>query len=225
MRPVDKGHAPQAYLAYGEAQPDLVAALGRYCSYCGRFIAEGIAVEHKRPKTRYPNEQLIWSNFLLACSNCNSCKGHPRVRLNAYLWPDTDNTLLAICYGTGGLVHSARALSKRVRRTTNRTIRLLGLDRHPGSYRRPSDRDYRWLDRKNQWEKAVLFREQLGVYDTPEQRAAIVLAANDGIFSIWWCVFTGDVDMRRRLRLAFPGTAASCFDRNENLMARVGGQV
>ncbi len=225
MRPVNKGIAPQVYLEYGSAQPDLIAAIGRYCSYCGRFIAEGIAVEHKRPRKRYPAEQLLWLNFLLACSNCNSSKGHGKTKLTKYLWPDTDNTLRAISYGPGGVVRASRAVSRRARRRTNSTIRLLGLDRHPGGARPPTDRDYRWLDRRNQWDKAQLFRSQLGEYDTADQRNAVVQAARDGVFSIWWHVFSGDVDMRRRLRLAFPGTDAASFDLNENPIARPGGQV
>lgn len=199
--------------------------MGRYCSYCGRFIPAGIAVEHKRPKKRYPTESLLWSNFLLACVNCNSCKGHGRIVLLDYLWPDTDNTLRAFNYLPGGLVRCVQPLPKRIRRTANRTIHLHGLDRHPGAYYKPTDRDYRWLDRKGQWDMAALLRLQLSQFDTPGQRDAIVLVAQDGIFAIWWTVFNGDVDMRRRLRQAFVGTHGASFDANENLVPRVGGQV
>ena len=45
-------------------------------------------------------------------------------------------------------------------------------------------------------------------------------AASRGMFSIWWTVFVGDVDMRQRLRKAFVGTHAASFDANENLRAR-----
>jgi len=225
MRPVERGAPPNAYTDYALAQPDLIAVLGRYCSYCGRFIAEGIAVEHKRSKKRYLSERLLWPNFLLACSNCNSSKGHKKIRLNEFLWPDTDNTLRAICYAAGGVVRSSRLLPSRIRRRANKTIRLLGLDRQPGGHHGVTDRDYRWLDRRNQWDKAELFRQQLLVYDTVAQRGAIIQAAQDGIFSVWWSVFAGDTDMRRRLREAFPGTAGSCFDPNEDLLARPGGQI
>ena len=46
-----------------------------------------------------------------------------------------------------------------------------------------------------------------------------------GMFCIWWTVFDGDVDMRRRLREAFTGTHAASFDVNENPVPRVGGQL
>src|SRR5689334_1077226 len=72
MRPVEKGLAPGPFASYGEALPELWARLGRFCSYCGRHIPSGLAVEHKRPRTRYPQEVLLWSNFLLGCLNCNS---------------------------------------------------------------------------------------------------------------------------------------------------------
>ena len=71
MRPVNKGIAPDDYEEPGEAQRALTDQIGRFCSYCGRFIPEGIHVEHKRPESRYPDERLSWENFLLACSNCN----------------------------------------------------------------------------------------------------------------------------------------------------------
>jgi hypothetical protein len=35
---------------------------GRFCSYCERKIASGIAVEHKRPKKKYPLYELEWDN-------------------------------------------------------------------------------------------------------------------------------------------------------------------
>lgn len=225
MRPVYKGNAPQAYAIHSDAQPDLAAAIGRFCSYCGRFVTEGIHVEHKRPQVHYPAEALMWSNFLLACGNCNGSKGHRRMQLSSYFWPDMDNTMRAFEYLPGGIIRKARALPKRLRRKATRTIRLLGLDKMPGAHYPPTDRDHRWRDRRTQWDKAMLFRDQLREYDTPGQREAAIAAAADGIFSIWWTVFAGDMDMRRRLRRAFPGTHIGCFDANEDLLPRVGGQV
>jgi hypothetical protein len=87
----------------------------------------------------------------------------------------------------------------------------------------PSDRDYRWEDRREEWNKAVLFRDGLRAYDTLVQRGLVQAAANKGMFSVWWTVFDGDLDMRRRLRNAFEGTDPSCFDTNEGLVKR--GQV
>jgi len=50
-------------------------------------------------------------------------------------------------------------------------------------------------------------------------------ALGRGLFSVWWTVFLGDADMRRRLRQAFLGTDPGSFDANEDLQPRAGGQV
>jgi hypothetical protein len=102
---------------------------------------------------------------------------------------------------------------------------MLGLDKHPGHHREPTDRDYRWADRREQWQKAVTAREQLRWYDTPEQRFMIIQFAKDGIFSIWMEVFKDDVDMRQRLINAFPGTASDCFDVHCKAIVRLGGKI
>jgi hypothetical protein len=69
-------------------------------------------------------------------------------------------------------------------------------------------------------------RVRLVANNTLEVRELIVEnAVGRGMFSIWWTVFAGDIDMRRRLRQAFVGTNAASFDVNEDLLPRVGGQV
>ncbi len=40
----------------------------------------------------------------------------------------------------------------------------------------------------------------------------IQLAKATGFWSVWMTVFSEDVDMRRRLIAAFPGTSRACFD-------------
>ncbi|MCO6465094.1 MAG: HNH endonuclease [Bradyrhizobiaceae bacterium] len=225
MRPIAKGAAPRTYAKYGDAQPDLVNAIDRFCSYCERHIAAAIHVEHKRPKKSHPLLELEWSNFLLACPNCNPTKGNFKVRLRRYLWPDDDNTLLAFTYHAGGVVRANRVLPKKLRSKANRTLQMYGLHKRPGGHVEPSDRDYRWEDRRQEWDKAVLFRQQLQNHDTPSQRALVEAAATRGMFSVWWTVFDGDVDMRRRLREAFVGTDPTSFDAWEQAVARPGGQL
>lgn len=225
MRPVNKGPAPRAFAKYGEALPELWDRLGRFCSYCGRFVASGLAVEHKRPRSRYPEEELAWANFLLGCCNCNSGKGHRRVSLRRYLWPDTDNTLRAFDYLQDGRLRASRSIGKRLRRKANRTIRLLGLDKHPGGHRESTDRDLRWSDRRLEWAKALQCKADLLSHDTLRQRELIVTLASNGIFSVWWAAFVGDPDMRSRLRAAFVGTCSNSFDSAGNLQSRPGGQL
>lgn len=225
MRPVDKGAPPRVFLTYGEALPDLWARVGRFCSYCGRFVPSGLAVEHKRPWSRYPAEKLAWTNFLLGCLNCNSSKAHPKVNSARFLWPDTDNTLRAFTYTSDGRVRAERSMPKRLRRKANRTLFLLGLDKHPGAHREPTDRDLRWSDRRMEWAKASQCKADLLAYDTPQQRDLIVKLAENGNFSVWWTVFAGDLDMRSRLRAAFVGTCPNSFDAGGNLKPKQGGQI
>lgn len=93
MRPVDKGAAPAVYTRYQDAGPDLQVRIGDYCNYCERQIETNLAVEHVRPKSHVAALRTDWTNFLLACVNCNSSKGDTPVNLPDYFWPDADNTL------------------------------------------------------------------------------------------------------------------------------------
>jgi hypothetical protein len=107
------------------------------------------------------------------------------------------------------------------------TIALTGLDKFPGNPgREPTTSDRRWLRRHEIWQMAQRDRSRLLANNTIEVRELIVEnALGRGMFSIWWTVFAGDIDMRRRLREAFVGTHIASFDANENLVARVGGQL
>lgn len=60
---------------YGFSRFDLISAIGSYCSYCELPISSVPAVEHRLPKAYFPALFLNWSNFLLACTLCNSTKG------------------------------------------------------------------------------------------------------------------------------------------------------
>ena len=229
MRPVDKGAAPALYANYREAGSDLQIRLGDYCSYCERQIETHLAVEHVQPKSHVPALATIWSNFLLGCVHCNSSKGDAQINLPDYFWPDNDNTLLAFEYIRGGLVESNPALPTPTRATAQATIELVGLDKDPGNprlNRRPSTSDRRWLRRVQAWQLAEECRQRLAVNNSQEVRALIVEnALGRGMFSIWWTVFAGEVDMRRRLRQAFLGTDPASFDATENVQPRAGGQV
>lgn len=227
MRPVDKGAAPGVYTKYQDAGPALQARLGDYCSYCERQIETHLAVEHIQPKSDVPALCTTWSNFLLGCSNCNSSKGDTSVCPSDYLWPDCDNTLRAFHYVRGGLVLASPTMAPAITAKAQATIALIGLDKYPGNQgREPTSSDRRWLKRQLLWQLAEKDRQRLAANDTPEVRELIVEnAIARGMFSIWWTAFAGDVEMRRRLREAFLGTDAGCFDTNEDLVARDGGQV
>lgn len=227
MRPVDKGPAPAVYARYQDAGPDLRARLGDYCSYCERQIETNLAVEHVQPKSRVLALRTDWANFLLGCVNCNSSKGSTPINMMDYLWPDADNTLRAFEYLRGGMILPDAALAPDLSTKAQATIGLVGLDRYPGNAgREPTLADLRWLRRQQAWEMAAHYRGRLATQDTEALREAIAdVATGRGEFSIWWTVFSGDTDMRRRLREAFIGTHGASFDVNENPVPRAGGQL
>lgn len=227
MRPVDKGAAPAAYASYQDAGPDLQARLGDYCSYCERQIETHLAVEHVQSKVRRASLRNRWGNFLLGCVHCNSSKGKKRIALRDYFWPDRDNTLRAFDYVKGGLVLPCATLNAAERGKAQGTMALTGLDKYPGNAgREPTVSDRRWQRRYEIWQLAEKDRARLADQDTPVVRELIVENATArGMFSIWWTVFTGDTDMRRRLREAFVGTHGASFDANENTVPRAKGQL
>ena len=227
MRPVDKGAAPAVYARYQDASLDLMDRLGDYCSYCERQIETHLAVEHVQPKVRRTTLRNSWANFLLGCVHCNSSKGKKRVALRDYFWPDRDNTLRAFEYGDDGLVRPHANLAAVDQARARDTIALTGLDKFPGNPgREPTGSDRRWRRRQEIWQLANRDRARLASQDTAVVRELIVEnAVARGMFSIWWTVFAGDIDMRRRLREAFIGTHGASFDINEDLVPRAGGQL
>jgi hypothetical protein len=227
MRPVDKGASPVAtYSNYAAALPELEQRLGRYCSYCERYIATHLAVEHVQAKSLVPSLELTWANFLLACVNCNSCKGDTPVIVSDYFWPDCDNTLRAFEYRSGGVVETHSALTAPVRAKAQASAALVGLDRVPGAATPPTQNDLRWLKRFETWRKANEALRRLSQTDTVELREQIVdTAIATGLFSIWWTVFAAHANMQSRLRAAFVGTCTNSFDASGNLQSRPGGQL
>lgn len=226
MRPIKKGDAPRVFTKYQQAGRPLKALLGRFCSYCERFMSSGLAVEHKRPRAKYKLEELEWSNFLLSCHNCNSGKGHGRISLGRYLWPDVDNTFRAFQYDSEGGVRVNRNIPKRLRRKAQRTLQLLGLNRHRMHPARLSGDDYRWSDRRLAWQKAESMRQQLEEYNTPAQVDRVILSQkNSGMVSIAAEVFKGHPRVRRRLLADVEGTDMDCFDAAGRPLPRAGGQI
>ena len=227
MRPVDKGVAPAGYARYQDAGPDLRARLGDYCSYCERQIETNLAVEHIQPKSLVPALITDWNNFLLACANCNSTKGDSPINLVDYFWPHTDNPLRAFVYFPGGLIGPHSRLLQAEATKAAATLELTGLDHYPGNPGKvPTISDQRWRRRLEIWQLANKGRSRLAEQNTVVVRELIVEnAIARGMFSIWWTVFAGDIDMRRRLREAFTGTHGASFDIDENPVPRIGGQL
>lgn len=232
MRPIDKGADRGSFSKYQDAQQPLIEQLGEYCSYCERWLATSIAVEHKKPKKKYPEDELQWNNFLLSCANCNSTKQGDEINLDEFIWPDTDNTFRAFIYDEEGRVIPKQDFSDaKINQKIYATWEMLGLNRHEDVYFfqgvvEPTDKDKRYIHRKTEWQRAVGKKNGLATKDTEERRNEI---ANDalqrGMFSIWMTVFSDDADMKRRFIAAFKGTASDCFDENGNPCHRPNGQI
>lgn len=227
MRPVERGDAPQVFTAYRDAYPYLVERMGDYCSYCERQIETHLAVEHVQPKNPVPALENEWTNFLLGCVNCNSSKGDNPVTLIDYLWPDSENTLSAFTYSKGGIVSPNEGLNPGMATKASATIQLVGLDKYPGNPgREPTVSDLRWQRRREAWQKAEYCRNLVQENDCEQVRSLIVeVAKGRGMYSIFWTVFEADTDIKKRLREAFSGTSCACFDDDEGLVPRPGGQI
>lgn len=232
MRPVDRGDVPKdenddpvEYDDYKDARDDLIERMGDYCSYCEISLHSQIDVEHVVPKSLDPTLELEWTNFLLACKNCNSTKLNKPVVIDQFYWPERDNTLRAFFYEKDlppqlteddADIDAARA---------QRTLDLTGLNRdatHPNL----SDRDRRWLKRINAWSKALEVKTLIALNDTDQMRQlALMVAKGVGFWSVWFAVFNEDIDMCRRLIDGFHGTEKLCFADDMTLEPRPGGSI
>jgi hypothetical protein len=229
MRPVDRGPVPlvdgvnpRVYDHYRDARDELIARIGDYCSYCEMAFPVP-AVEHVQPKSLQPGLERVWDNFLLGCTSCNSIKGDKPVTLADYYWPDAGNTARAFVYDTDEPPRVNPAVADQAR--ARRTLDLTGLDRVPG-HPDYSERDRRWIKRREVWGIALRSHQQLQQNDSPALREQIVYTAiSRGFFSVWMTVFRADTEMRCRLINAFRGTSSSCFNREGNPVLRPGGAI
>lgn len=229
MRPVkrpdllDEQRNHKTFTDYQNARPELIAAFGEYCSYCEMHLDASLAVEHVQPKSLHPGLALLWDNFLLGCSNCNSIKNDKDPGLGNCLWPDRDNTLIAFLYTEGGVVEVNPALNSKQYALAQELMDLVGLDR---KVENATASDRRWVNRLDAWGKAERALARLAKRDDNEFREQIVeTAESKGYWSVWMTVFGHDVDMRQRLINAMPGTAKTCFDAQTNALSRVHGFV
>lgn len=225
MRPIRRGTSPQTtdFSDYTKAKPELVSRLGRYCSYCERPLSTHIAVEHIQPKNgnyAFPHLVGTWTNFLLACVNCNSAKSDKKVVLADVFLPDRDNTFYTFSYPQDGTVIPSAAIKTNPYFYTiaKKTLELTGLDKKIIATTDANGKQIA-LDRVSQrletWGIALEAQRDINLepYNQALRRSTVHLALATGFFSIWMTVFIHDTDMRNRLIDAFPGTRASgCFD-------------
>lgn len=206
------------------ARGELIARLGEYCSFCESRLQSSLAVEHILPQLHNPGSALDWTNFLLACVNCNSTKGHQPINPGSYYWPDRDNTARALAYAADGVVRPAPGLTASQKQVAERTLALTGLDKLPTKNPKASDR--RWMHRSEAWGRAERARDCLQAHDSEVMRESIVAQATAyGFWSIWMTVFAADMDMRRRFIAAFNGCSTTCFDAGTQPVQRPGGAL
>jgi len=206
---------------YADAKSELVSRLGRYCSYCERIVATGLAVEHIQPKGLPAYAHLVgqWENFLLACGNCNSIKSKKEVVLKNILLPDRDNTFAAFDYPRDGRVTPSNAvIAAGLEAMAQATLALTGLDKRIAVTLDANGKQValdRVAQRLEAWGMAIdAHVDVIGpMGNEAVRKGAIRTAQTSGFFSIWMTVFQNDADMCHRLIDAFDGTRASqCFD-------------
>ena len=204
--PVDDAGNPKRFHPYGKAKADLSGRLGEYCSYCER--PGDLHVEHVVPRSRRPDLEDEWSNFLLGCGNCNSIKRDRNESRNGYVWPDRDDTQAAFEYFPGGIVKVKADLPGPVRTKAANLFDLVGLGRRPRNDQDAKDprwaRDPRWRKRRSAWGYAEFARKKLE--EGADIDLVIMLARAVGFWSVWMAVFANHPQVRSRLQRCFPGT-------------------
>lgn len=224
MRPVQRGPSPQAdpFDPYETAKEPLLARLGLYCSYCERRINTNLAVEHIQPKglAAYAHLETSWTNFLLACVNCNSTKGHQDVDPADVLLPDRDNTFMAYEYTIDGKVGVRNGLNVQLANQARALLALTGLDRDVYQVVDENGKQI-VVDRvsKRIESMAIALDQAADIAADPDnlalRRATARMAFCDGSFSVWMTAFAHDGDMQERFIEIFPGTRESgCFGPN-----------
>jgi len=240
LRPIRRGESPtgnETYSPYQSAKKDLIDKLssgwnnGRhiasYCNYCERPIYTNLAVEHIIPKNgEFGNSELKekWSNFLLACVNCNSTKGAKEVLFYNLFLPDRDNTFYAFEYTADGMIKPRDTLSGTNKARVNITLKLLGLDletkKNFSSVGNVIAQD-RVAQRIEVWGIA---EESLCDYlndinNLATKKLIVKLMLSSGFFSVWMTVFKDYSEMKNLFIDAIHGTRESgCFDDEANCL-------
>jgi len=228
MRPIVRGDVPKnadgttkVYSAYQNARGDLIDQIGEYCSYCNMHLDASLAVEHVQPKDHRPALELEWTNFLLACTNCNSTKGKKIVdetNINTFFWADVHNTHIPFVYEKDGKVRINPKLTDRQKIKAQNMLDLVGLQKYPNT-QNASDR--RWKNRKEAYEQAIEHLKDLEEATKkgariPLIKVLVTAAYNKGFFSVWFTVFKDHDDVKKALIERFTGTCKECFDENNH---------
>jgi uncharacterized protein (TIGR02646 family) len=213
MRPIDKSlfiSNQVSYIPYGEAKPDLIAAIGKYCSYCEREgFSSALDVEHIEDKDTHPALTYLWSNFLLSCKNCNSIKNAKEIDFGNILLPYLDNTYSPFEYLESGFIKIKNDLGDSLMNKASELIQLIGLDRYP-NHPKYSRKDNRWEERKQAWEISKKYKNKYKC-GSCDIETIVDLSLNIGFWSIWMNAFTEFPEVQKELILRFSGTNQTYF--------------
>ncbi len=213
MRPVDKTRYTTnqvEYNPYGDAKPDLIAAIGKFCSYCEREgFSSALDVEHIEDKDAHPDKKFLWDNFLLACKNCNSIKGTKEIDFPNIILPHLQNTFSPFEYLESGLIKIKDEVVEPSRSRVVALVELVGLDRRPG-HPRYSTKDDRWQERKQAWELSQKYRQKY-IAGKCDIETIIDLSLTNGFWSIWMSTFEDFLEVQRELIDSFQGTRLELF--------------
>ncbi|QTD51067.1 HNH endonuclease [Sulfidibacter corallicola] len=244
---MEKGLCPSQWRAgesdlskdYGDAKVYLVERIGPYCSYCELFIGLGAnrAIEHKIAKAYRPSLRNTWTNLLISCTMCNSHKtqfdGKPPSNakpgrdfdLDAFLWPDRDNTMLAFEYRENGDIDADTSHPANVLAKAQNTIGMFRFNQED------SKSDTRKALRRAIWHTA---KRHLNNVEKARQNGAnwddiltdlLDIAKHRGFWTVWMVVFQDHPEVLKALIEGFAGTASSCFDEQGRPLKREGGRI
>lgn len=213
MRPVDKSTFTTnltVYNPYGNSKPDLIAAIGKYCSYCEREgFSSSLDVEHIEDKGTHQDKEFLWINFLLACKNCNSIKGTTEINFSNIILPHIQNTFFPFEYLESGYIKIKATIEEPLLSKVVALINLVGLDRRPGVINY-SSKDHRWQERKQIWEISKKYKQKYFIHKC-EIETIVDLALSSGFWSIWMNAFAEFPEVQRELINSFSGTRNSFF--------------
>ena len=203
--------------SYSKAKELLLHNLGDYCSYCGKSDPQDLELEHICPQSLYPDLVTKWDNFLLACATCNGAgnKGNKDVVIGECHLPHLNNTFMSFVYKTGGVIVVNPRLDGISRRNAEALYNLVGLGKLPTKDKKDKDKDKRAMVRFEIWNLAEINREKFDKGELNLDLLMTVIKLSGG-WSIWFTVFNGVDEVRKRLIDEFPGTAKDCFDANNH---------
>jgi len=221
MRPVNRGEIPKkedgtkkVYTSYSQAKDDLRDRLGSFCSYCEMNIENQPDIEHVSPKSKNPDLEKEWSNFLLACKPCNIIKDNNNDTRDGYVFPDTDNTSFLYEYSING-VKVKDNLDEDIKKLATATLDLVQLDRKTDTSNRIDDRA---RARNNSWDKAQMalgdFLELLSTTQNKDRLVNLTANTCNGFFSMWIQIFKDYPEVKKAILKNVAGSDLSCYDSN-----------